>query len=106
MPKPKEGLFEMVKETGASLGEAVTVVVEAATDYLRPTKRRPTAKKNRSTTSPQRRRAAAPTQRKTAAPKRSHPAMSAKRSSSVPGRGKPTKMKSAAKGKTVARGKR
>ena len=37
MPKQHEGLWEAVKQTGASLGEAVTVAMEAVTDYLTPT---------------------------------------------------------------------
>src|SRR5262245_16116949 len=38
MPRKKDGIVEVVKETSASLGQAITAAVETAADYLTPSK--------------------------------------------------------------------
>lgn len=106
MSERKRGIVDTVKETGASLSQAVTSAVEAATDYLRPTTRKPGAKKNRTLTVRTRSHAAAAPRRKTSTAKRSHAAVSTKRPTSAPGRETSAKSRAATKGKTAAQGKR
>ena len=94
MPKQKDGIVEMVKETGASLGQAITAAVETAADYLTPSKSRPAATKKRTT--------AARTQRKKTATKKTRTAASTKRAMSTQGRKKTVKPRIAGKQKKAA----
>jgi hypothetical protein len=102
MPEKKDGIVEMVKETGASLGQAITAAVETAADYLTPSKRRPAATKKRTATAPQPSKAAARTQRKKTAAKKTRTAASTKRAMSTQGRKKTVKPRIAGKQKKAA----
>jgi hypothetical protein len=101
MPEQKDRIVEMVKETGASLGQAITAAVETATDYLTPGKSRPAATKKRTTTA-QPSKAAARTQRKKTATQKTRTAASTKRAMSTRGRKKTVKPRIAAKQKKAA----
>jgi hypothetical protein len=104
MAEHKKGIVEAAVETGVGLTEAMTGAMKAATEYIAPTKGKPRSPKKRATATTTRSKAAPP--RSAATAKRKSAAASRQRPMTAAKRGRTARQRSAAKGKTVARGSR